>query len=376
ELPRKQPIRDNLDAIAERSARIDRMRAILTAIRPEVEAEVEALFGRTLFLDRPTPARLSAWRTRAQSSAIARVGIGYAAYGHLKVASVVEHLVRLAHQLSGNPRGRRLRTKIEAGVAALGAHEVGAGYPGRASPAAVDFLRRLDLGFRIRRLRLLARRIAEMESAGQPVPAAREAVYASLAVYLDLEGTQAHADLRPGLRGDGRVLIDAIASSYDLVRLDADTDIRLAAALATLDKDARRPLLLTYLGFVHYDLATLPLLQGEGLDEFDPVKVDRIAPDDATSIRAGGAEATLKGIQFNSFGAFFSRAYRENDYLWGRLHGAERMIDIAVSTLPARLRAGRVAAIKRAAFLAILDEEEPRLTAIATLFATLRREIG
>ena len=97
------------------------------------------------------------------------------------------------------------------------------------------------------------------------------------------------------------------------------------------------------------------------------------------SIRAGGAEATLKGIQFNSFGAFFSRAYRENDYLWGRLHGAERMIDIIVSTLPAdtRLKPGRVAAIKRAAFLAILDEEEPRLTAIAPACSRRsRREIG
>src|SRR3546814_6138718 len=74
-----------------------------------------------------------------------------------------------------------------------------------------------------------------------------------------------------------------------------------------------------------------------------PIQVDRIAPDDARSIREGGAEATLKGIQFNSFGAFFSRAYRENDYLWGRLHGAERMIDIIVSTLPAtaRMKPGR-----------------------------------
>ena len=89
--------------------------------------------------------------------------------------------------------------------------------------------------------------------------------------------------------------------------------------------------LLAYLGFPYFDTATLPLLQGEGLDEFDPIKVDRIAPDDATSIRSGGAEATLKGIQFGTFGAFFSRAYRENDYLWGRLHGAERMIDITVS---------------------------------------------
>ena len=92
----------------------------------------------------------------------------------------------------------------------------------------------------------------------------------------------------------------------------------------------------------------------------------------------GGAEATLKGIQFLTFGAFFSRSYRENDYLWGRLHGAERMIDITISTLPAtiRMKPGRVAAFKRRAFLAILDEEEPRLTAIGPLIASLRGEIG
>ena len=122
----------------------------------------------------------------------------------------------------------------------------------------------------------------------------------------------------------------------------------------------------------------MPLLQGAGIDEFDPVKIDRIAPDDCTAIRPGGAEATLKGIQFSNFGAFFSRAYRENDYLWGRLHGAERMIDIVVSALPgeARLGPGVVAAAKRRAFCAILDEEEPRLKTAATLIATLRTEVG
>ncbi len=91
-----------------------------------------------------------------------------------------------------------------------------------------------------------------------------------------------------------------------------------------LAAEERRILLRAYLGFPYYDIATLPLLQGEGLDEYDPIKVDRISPDDAVSIRKGGAAATLRGIEFNSFGAFFSRAYRENDYLWGRLHGAER----------------------------------------------------
>ena len=177
---------------------------------------------------------------------------------------------------------------------------------------------------------------------------------------------------------DAGPVLDALAAAMDLTGLDARTDSALADAFAALSKDLRRPLLLAYLGFPFYDVATLPLLQGEGLDEFDPIKVDRISPDDATAIRVGGAEATLKGIQFNSFGAFFSRAWRENDYLWGRLHGADRLIDIVLSALPTgtRLRPGRAAALKRQAFLAILDEEEPRLTAVKPLFEQLRREIG
>jgi patatin-related protein len=378
ELPRQQPIRDNLEAIAERSTRIDRMRQILSAIRAEVEGEVEHLFGYTLFLDRPTAARLATWRRRAQVAAATGAGYGYAAYGHMKLAGIVEALAQLLDHGDGpgGPRRRRLRARLEASIAASGASEIGGGFAGKASPAAIDFLRRFDLGFRIRRLRLLARRVAEVEAAGEDVVAMREAVYDSLAAYLNLQRRDLHTGLRRLPRGDGAVLLDAIAAAYDLPRQDAETDARLAEAMATLTKDARRPLLLAYLGFPYFDIATLPLLQGEGLDEFDAIKVDRIAPDDATAIRQGGAEATLKGIQFNSFGAFFSRAYRENDYLWGRLHGAERMIDITISTLPVRLRAGRAAAIKRAAFLAILDEEEPRLTAIAALFATLRREIG
>jgi len=132
--------------------------------------------------------------------------------------------------------------------------------------------------------------------------------------------------------------------------------------------------LLAYLGFPFYDVATLPLLQNEGLTEFDAVKVDRISPEDATSIRAGGTSATLRGTEFYNFGAFFSRVYRENDYLWGRLHGAERMIDLVASTVEG-FDAGDCAAFKRRAFLAILDEEQGRLTAERGLVDRIRREI-
>lgn len=382
DIPRQQPIRDNLEAIAERSARIDRMRGIVAAIRPQVEAEVESLFGHTLFLNRPTPARLVAWRRRSQKAAIASAGYGYAAYGHLKRSNVVDAIAGLLHHASDDHaphRLRRIRSAVEAALASTGADQIGPGFPGGASPAAIDFLRRFDIGFRIRRLRLMARQLAEIEvDVDEPELAPmRDAIYASLAPYLDARRADAHPGIDVPTR-DIAPALDALSASLDLHALDAAADIQLATGFAALGKRARRTLLLAYLGFPYFDTATLPLLQGEGLDEFDPIKVDRIAPDDATGIRSGGVEATLKGIQFNSFGAFFSRAYRENDYLWGRLHGAERMIDITVSTLrkSARMKPGRVALIKRAAFVAILDEEEPRLTAIAPLFAELRREIG
>ena len=371
ELPRQQPIRDNLEAIAERSARIERLRGVVAAIRPAVEADVEARVGRTLFLHRPTPARLASWRARAQAAAIAQAGFGYVAYDHFKRAGVVEALGSLAQGVArgGGPAARRRRTAAIAAAAAR--------------MDDVDFLRRFDLGFRIRRLRLLARRLGEQEdAAGHPtLDHAGEAILAALAPYLDAQGARTHEALRPAaraVRDDADAFLASLAASLDLHRLDAEADALLAPALAGLPREARRALLLTYLGFPFFDAATMPLLQGEGLDEFDAIKVDRIAPDDATAIRSGGAQATLKGIQFNNFGAFFSRAYRENDYLWGRLHGADRLIDIVVSTLPDgdRLGAGRVRAIKRAAFRAILDEEEPRLTQIATLIATLRVEIG
>lgn len=386
ELPRHQPIRDNLEAIAERSNKIERMLAIVAEIRSEVETQVEALFGYTLWLDYPTPKRLAGWRRRAQVVAAAKAGYGHTAYGLLKVDSAIDRIARLLYAIGDRHSPERLREMHEAvthAVQARGADRFGATLSSGASPAALDFLRTHDLGFRIRRLRLLARRLAEIDlpSSHAELLPMREAIYESLGPFLELQRSDTFADMRDAVRAmtdDAGPLLDQLGERMALRTLDAETDARLSQGFSALSKELRRPMLLAHLGFPFFDIATLPLLRGEGLDEFDPIRVDRISPDDACAIRSGGAKATLKGIQFNSFGAFFSRAYRENDYLWGRLHGADRLIDIVLSTLPLenRLDEDRVSAIKRRAFHAILDEEQPGLKAIPGLFEELRAEIG
>ena len=389
DIPREQPIRDNLEAIEQRSSRIRRMRRIVQAMQPEVETAIERAFGSTLLLGRPNPARLSAWRAKAQTVAAREAGYAYAAYGQLKLSAVAEEVALHLHRLAGGGERPGLETIREAvwlRIRSEGLSDAAAMTAKNIRPEVILFLRKFDLPFRIRRLRSLALRLVQIDETGaaprDAVDSLRQSIYDLIGRYNAAPGREALtvpvAGALAGIEEDAGPAMDSLAELLDARRIDEAADVILAERLGAFPKLERRALILTYLGFPFYDIATLPLLQGEGLDEFDPVKVDRISPEDATAIREGGAAATLKGIQFNSFGAFFSRAYRENDYLWGRLHGADRLIDILVSSLPegSHLSPGTVATLKRDAFHAILDEEKPRLKAIGTLFEQLDRETG
>lgn len=386
EIPREQPIRDNVEALAGMSQRIRRMQHIVDAMKVEVEEQVAALFGSTFFLDAPTAARLDRWRGRAQDQAAARAGFAYAPYGHLKLSAAVEEMVRLIDRLApaeGDIHRENRRLALWEEVRRRGLDRISGRKGAGASNAAIAFFRTHDLGFRIRRLRFLARELdaaveAKREERDPACEAMRGAIFTALGLYLEREGDSWLGGLDLPADADPGAWIDAIAGRRDLVAADAEADVLIADALAALPKDDRRTMLLAYLGYPFYDIATLPLLQGEGFDEYDPIKIDRISPSDANAIRTGGAAATLKGIEFNSFGAFFSRAYRENDYLWGRLHGADRLIDIVSSSVTGEgaMPAADLAALKRRAFHAILDEEEERLPLVKALIAELREEIG
>jgi patatin-related protein len=384
-IPREQPIRDNLEALDRQSREALKMARIVTALRPEVEAAVEKLFGLTLFLDRPTPRRLSNWRNKAQEAAADRAGYAFQAYAQAKVAGILATLSAIVVAAAPGlmlpdtePVIQRFRRELDdRGLFSL------ADSSGGMSEGAIAFLRAHDLAFRIRRLRLIARRLSREWEAEPSIPddaldAARDAIYGILALYFAQEGGTKLGDDFAVLAGkvmeNPGAVLDALAERRLLPEIDAQAEEKLAEALEQMPKELRRRVLLAYLGFPFYDAATLPLLQNEGLTEFDAVKVDRISPEDARSIRAGGTRATLRGTEFYNFGAFFSRAYRENDYLWGRLHGAERMIDLIASTLDGFDEVD-LRAFKRKAFLAVLDEEEGRLVADRGLVARIRDEI-
>jgi hypothetical protein len=162
------------------------------------------------------------------------------------------------------------------------------------------------------------------------------------------------------------------------IALDAATN-EVDTLLAALDTarwlpQARREVLVNYIGFPFWDILTFSVTSWRDLGEFDEIRVDRISPEDARTVARGGH--ALKGTAFMHFGAFFSRAFRENDYLLGRLQAIDRLIDIVCDSAGKEALAGvDVQALKRRAFAHVLRKEEAHLTNVRSLVEELRSEL-
>jgi patatin-related protein len=88
--------------------------------------------------------------------------------------------------------------------------------------------------------------------------------------------------------------------------------------------------------FDDFDQISFPIMYGVEEGESDVVEVIRISPEDATTLinerreRRDSADGVgrrkLAGIALHHFGAFLDRTWRQNDIMWGRLDGAERLI--------------------------------------------------
>src|SRR5262249_36583066 len=124
-------------------------------------------------------------------------------------------------------------------------------------------------------------------------------------------------------------LMDQLSGEIALDATTRDLDELLATpGRERSHPDAHREVLINYLGFPFWDVLSFPVTSARDLGEFNEILVDRISPQDARSLAGFDGAASLKGTGFGHFAAFLSRAFRENDYLLGRLHALDRLIDI------------------------------------------------
>ena len=109
-----------------------------------------------------------------------------------------------------------------------------------------------------------------------------------------------------------------------------DALVRLTGEWTPAD---RRALLSRYLGFPLWDALIFPTVAFSALPQFTPITVSQFSPLTASALPTpdGGK---LKGVSLHHFGGFIDAAWRENDYLWGRLDAAELILRMLRESRP------------------------------------------
>jgi patatin-related protein len=396
DIPRNQPIRDELEWVQRHSLQVERMNQVIEGMRDDVQTAIAECLG-PIDVREITPLQMRNWRIEANRASGRNAGFTYTAYVELKMARMFDalalHLARLSTQHGNSVACDDWRERLDAwakeqSILPLGnIHKDVRSIENQVAGLRwVQLLRNADAHFRVRRLRFVIRSLNQLYAKNIPglnhrhLDRSKREFYAALAdINQKLTIARSPKRLCRAAAGidDPDTAMTLLVEHFDLHQLDDLTDICVARALNQIDDlDVRRELAQAFVGFAFFDIATFPMLQSLSLDEYDEIKVDRISPEDANAIRPGGARACLKGINFGSFGAFFSRAYRENDYLWGRLHGADRLIDIITSSLEPQLAATLpISKIKRQIFESILAREQPQLTLIPDVFAQILNDL-
>jgi patatin-related protein len=428
DIPSSQPVADELSWIIDFNERVRRLRAIIDSARPHVSELVTKVV--TASLDRPISTHeLRAWREQVNSGVARDAGFAYQAYVRLKLASVRAFGAQLIVKLRGGPAQSPL-ARVVAEIIDAWAVAKGIVYERLDSaalefesataehfPAWVNYLLAFDVKYRERRLHFLIEGqnrlyglLDQERFRGlnpQVVDRLKRDFYLRLDALRCKEDTAYYsqdvrdlvADIFPAAPSASEVKnLHSYAASF--VEMHVDKIDRLIAQLATeidldastreLDDllatlapddwhpDARREVLINYLGFPFWDVLALPVTSGREMGELNEILVDRISPQDVHVLKGFQGIESLRGIGFNHFAAFFSRAYRENDYLLGRLHAADRLIEIVSDSAGMDSMADQFDKLvfKKRAFSKILDAEEAHLLHSKELIEALRRCIA
>jgi patatin-related protein len=419
DIPLAEPVTDELSWIARLNEQARRLRAIVDSARPRISALVEGVMalapGETI-----SEARIRSWRSAANAKAAREAGFAYEAYVRLKLASVRSFVAGVIMDIrgvrAGSPAARVIAEIVDAWAACSGVMFAPAAAPPGQDAAAAShmpgwtaFLLTLDVDYRRRRLHFLIEGQNRIyQKLGAPGfenldPAAVDGLkrwfydcvdaldrrvaaaiddaqtrnlvddlFAAAPSPADLKDIAAYArDFAQAHKERLDRLIDRVEETIELQASTRDLDVLLAETEGW-PPSALHEVLVNFLGFPFWDVLTLPVMPWREAGEFNEIRVDRISAQDAAGIARLGA-FRLRGAAFNQFAAFLSRAYRENDYLLGRLHACDRLVDIVCDAAGAdAIAPDKVAALKRDAVLRILAAEEPYLPTCRAMIAQLR----
>ena len=407
DIPSHEPVYDELERIAGFNASIGEMRAVLEAARPQIDLLVSEVVGNAR-AGADGAGAVRRWREAANALSAKQAHYAYQVYARLKAGSVLEHLIELACELAELDRDSPRRAVLTTAIRAWGDRR-GAMPPEGVLPTAgsiengshpapwIDFLLHFDIDFRRRRLSFVIRAINQLYSRlGEPAfrgleprqidhlkqqfqrPLSRlrmlgsgEFAYPSIRARLVALAAALDASTdRPGARNSPadnslaeRIddIMGQLSEELDLKNIDHELDEIAGSSLAkSLPQAFRHEIVLHYVGFAFWDVLTFTLPEWRDIAEHDEIRIDRISPADAVSLRGGTANATLKGAELRHFAGFLSRRLRESDYLWGRLNGAERLIHIVCDAAGAVSFPDpvEIKKIRNTAFHSILDAEE------------------
>ncbi len=428
DIPSSQPVTEELERVVEFNEQVRRLRAIIDTARPQVSELVGKLVT-TAFDRLISNEELRAWREQVNSHVAVDAGFAYQSYVRLKLSSVrafgAELIVKLRGAPAYSPLSRlvaqiidawAVRKQIVYQVADRRGLEFEA-QVGESFPSWVNYLLAFDVRYRQRRLQFLIEgqnRLYELiddeRFAGldpQLVDRLKREFYDRLdelrrrerADFYSQEAHRLVAEIFPTAPSTAQIeQIESYANSFverygdriDLLieRLGTEIDLKantrdLDHLLASLDpsqwhSEARREVLINYLGFPFWDVLTFPITSAREIGELREILIDRVSPNDARTLKPFHGIESLKGIGLGHFAAFLSRAYRENDYLLGRLHALDRLIDIVCDAAGIGLmkQGIDVLALKKRGFSRILDIEERNLSKSKALIAALRQRIG
>jgi patatin-related protein len=424
DIPAHQPIYGELARIASFNASIREMKAVLEAARPQIDQLVSQVVG-SMSARMDGARTVQRWREAANALAARLANYAYQVYARLKLGSTLEHVIELACELAeldrDSPRRRVLADALHAwgarrGVVPPHGALLGAGPVNDGSHPTpwIDFLLHFDIDFRRRRLSFVVRALNQLygrleepafrgldpahidavkQQFQQPLTRLRtlrsgefaypgiRARLAALAAALDGSAeTSAASGLSTDTSLSDRVddIMGQLADELNLNTIDQELDAVAGSALGrSMPQALRHEIVLHYVGFAMWDVLTFTLPDWRDLGEHDEIRVDRISPVDAVSLRTGAISSTLKGAELRHFAGFFSRTLRESDYLWGRLDGAERLIDIICDAAAPDILLDQqeIKNIKIAAFRAIINTEQEHIED-RTLLSTLRTTIS